>query len=355
MNYFGKIIFLFSLSLFNCTGSASAQIFLENKKGLNQNLKIFSGLKNENSLRFLYEDLDFSYIANIKFCPGSKDPFFKNLQLKSFNCSAIAYSDFGFLTHGILVQSKSNLPSKKLLIYNHGHGGLPLPTDLWATKLFNNLLDSNWDILFISMPFTGVDKLIHAVKIKTPDGDAIYDPKVLPEPHGGVHALLEIADTGRSNYMRFFIDSAVINAIALKPKYDQISYLGLSGGATTGLYSCAVLQDLLKECILVAGVMPSNLRLTPKTWGDAEQVTSSFHLKNPVMKVIRELTSSNTKLTLMYNSRDGCCFDEPSAIKFKYMLSSQGLLNLINFQIRDSVIHGYDPSTVYQILNRQLP
>jgi hypothetical protein len=349
-NTFSRTLFNCLLFLFSMLGSASAQIILENNAGLRETSNVLAAMKNENSLKYLYDDLDFAYVADAKNCPGLGDLFFAKIQTKFFTCSVISYSDFGFLTHGILVRSESDLRPKKLLIYNHGHGGLPLPTDLWAIELFNNLLSNNWDILFVSMPFTGVDKLTHAVKFKTPDGYTIYDPMVLPEPYGGFHALFEIADTGRSNYMRFFIDSTVVNAIKLESEYAEISFLGLSGGATTGLYSCAVLQDIVRKCILVAGVMPSNLRLTPKTWGDAEQVTSSFHLKNPVMKVIKELSQSNTELTLIYNNRDVCCFDEPSALKFKKMLRSQDLLKVINFQIRDSAIHGYDPSEIYRYL-----
>ncbi len=96
--------------------------------------------------------------------------------------------------------------------------------------------------------------------------------------------------------------------------------------------------------------MPSNLRLLPKTFGDVEQISSSFHLKNPVMKVVKEIVKSNTKLSLFYNSRDTCCFDDPSASQFKEMLRLNGTLQKINFEIKDSNVHGFDSNVISKIL-----
>lgn len=314
-----------------------------------QNLKVISKLKKVTSLNYLYEDLDFIYESKARECPGIDNAFFKKLNSYNLACSRIIYKDFGFKSHAVLIQSYSGEQTKKLLIYNHGHGGLPSTDDKWALELFNNLLAKGWDVLIVSMPLVGLDKLSNPVDVKTAEGIAIYDPKI--ELFGGVHAIFELMDVGNSHFMRFFIDNVVINAIELQPRYAEISYLGLSGGATTGLYACALLQDALSNCILVTGVMPANLRNSPKNFGDAEQISSSFHLRNPVMKVVSELSLSNTRLSLFYNSHDGCCFDGDSAIQFKEMLKKRNLLQRVNLSVWESHQHSYNSQDIENILS----
>ncbi len=83
-------------------------------------------------------------------------------------------------------------------------------------------------------------------------------------------------------------------ATAMRSQYASISYVGLSGGANTGLVACALLMDILKDCVLVAGVMPLKLRLlnASKDLGMQNSCLGIFDRKHSVMDLLR-IASSN--------------------------------------------------------------
>jgi len=178
--------------------------------------------------------------------------------------------------------------------------------------------------------------------LTTLDGPTVVD---YPSPR---HEVFETLDVGASNYMRFFIDSAVLPTIGWLDHYKNINYVGLSGGATVGLPACVLLKNVIKNCILVAGIMPLDLRVKYPEYilGDAEQITQSFHRIASVREMIAELKREKSNLVLMYNDEDPCCFQKKEALDFKNSLGTEAP----PFFIRHASAHEYDPEQILDIL-----
>ncbi len=302
--------------------------------------------KQHNSLGYLYDDIPYLISGNADYCPNIENTFFDEFKAYQLTCTAIVYRDFEFNNYAIKIQAKGN---DKLLIYNHGHDGLPKKSEAYAFKTLKTLLNTGSDILITSMPFTGINASNATVNVETHDGKAELDIQAMAMRK---HEVFELFKTGSSHYMRFFLDGAVLPVVDEVGKYRKINYLGLSGGATTGLYTCALLKEHIDNCILVAGVMPIHLRLTSRNFGDAEQITNSFYSKNSVMGLIEEISkTSSAKTHLIFNDKDPCCFDSANAIKFKDLLLSKALSN-VNFLILRSDRHDYDPKLIRSIINQ---
>lgn len=310
---------------------------------------VFKNIPSSNSLKYLYSDIEFSAPQDIPSskCEALNLEFIKKFPGYNKQCLSISYKIIGYKSYAVLIKSAmaSNLTTPNLLVYNHGHEGLPAESENFAYKFIVGALEAGNDVLLVSMPFTGVEKQYQSIMVKTWDGVTNYDPKDLEATPAAWHGVFEMFDTGSSHYMRFFMDSAVLNVLSMKNQYKKISFVGLSGGATTGLYACTVLKDILSNCILVAGVMPLKYRFTKNNFGDSEQVSSSFYKKNKVIDLVKEISRSKTRLQLIYNDKDACCFSGESARLFKEDLAVNSVNN-VNFIIRDSVAHDYDPDFI---------
>lgn len=316
-------------------------------------LNAFNKIPYSSSLKYLYSDIDFSAPKEeLSLNCGALDAdFIKKLSGYEKKCLSIDYKTTEYKTRAILIKGaiKNNSSSSRLLVYNHGHGGLPVESESFAYNLIFGALETGNDVLLVSMPFIGIDKQSQPIKVKTWDGEATYDPKVLEGSFAAWHGVFEMFDTGESHYMRFFIDNAVLNILSLEKQYKAINFVGLSGGATTGLYTCNVLKELLNNCILVAGVMPLKYRFTKATFGDAEQNSSSFFKKHSVIDLVKEISQSPEKLQLVYNDKDACCFNEESARQFKNDLEAAKIT--VDVLIRNSAAHNYDPDIILKSIN----
>lgn len=296
------------------------------------------------AVAYMYDDLDYAVNLDSAYCPAltSNREFFDRLPARNTECIRIYYRDQQFDTFAVLLRAAA--PRGKLLVYNHGHGGLPAADDDYAFDLLRTLLHDGTDVLLTSMPFVGLNRSADRAAVLTYDG-----PSQLDLQHFSEHKLFEVLDPGRSSYLRFFVDSAVLPLAQIAPRYHEINYLGLSGGATTGLAACALLQRVLSNCMLVAGVMPLDIRLRfpDKSFGDAEQFSASVNARAPVRRLIDELARSQVQLHLIYNDRDPCCFDGPAAQALKNSLSA----GRVEVTIRDSDRHAYDPEAILKILS----
>lgn len=247
-------------------------------------ISALNSISNNSSLRYLYEDISFTTISasNSKStCNQSSKVFWDEFAEFYTECFTIKYIPTNYSTHAVRIKSKTqtDFGGSKLLVYNHGHGGLPSKEERFSIEFLLKCLNSGMDVLIVSMPFTGVDERSQPVAFNTWDGKTVYNPSMLTGVPSANHGIFEMVNTGKSNYMRFFVDSAVINRLRLKKEYKTISFVGLSGGATTGLYTCNLLNHIVNNCVLVAGVMPLKFRFDKKTFGDSEQISSSFYKK----------------------------------------------------------------------------
>lgn len=312
--------------------------------------QIFSELGTDSLLRYLYADIDFIPDFNSSYCPKKNLEFFSKFAGHNVTCTRIEYENTEQKTYALIIHSNVTKIGflRNLLIYNHGHDGIPTEEETFAEKLFIETLRQGSDIMLVSMPYKGLDEINYRIRVKTWDGWGEFNPVDLDRSH----AVFELFDTGKSNFIRYFIDNAVINVMHFRNQYNRIDYLGLSGGATTGLYSCALLKKILSNCILVAGVMPAKFRLSRKNLGDVEQFSSSLLKEYKIIDLIREIGTSKTRLALVYNSSDACCFDNPSAGLFQEYLASEKIRNT-NFIVRESRIHGYDPAVMLELLGNK--
>lgn len=343
-----KKLLIISVSALACLSMS----LLSHADSLRQN--VFNKIPSSSSLKYLYSDIEFSGPQDDtdSNCEALNLEFIKKFPTYNKQCLSIGYEITGYRSYAVLIKGtlKNNSTTPSLLVYNHGHGGLPAETENFAYTLIADALETGNDVLLVSMPFIGVDKQYQSIMVKSWEGETNYDPKDLEATPAAWHGVFEMFDTGKSHYMRFFMDSAVLNILNMKKQYKKINFVGLSGGATTGLYTCNVLKDILDNCILVAGVMPLKYRFIKINFGDAEQVSSSFFRKSKVVDLIREISQSKTKLQLVYNNKDACCYTEETANLFKKELEANKINN-IGFIVRNSTAHDYDPAFILNSIN----
>ena len=140
------------------------------------------------------------------------------------------------------------------------------------------------------------------------------------------------------------IDKSKVNGLPAK-RYEEVSYVGLSGGATTGLSACAVFA--FKKCILVAGFLPFYLRVQNiNSWGDAEQITKSLYSIFPYEKIMEMAALMSKSVVYIYNRSDPCCFADPEASRFRNDFPRYDI------RVVDNNNHSFDSAYIINDLSR---
>lgn len=140
----------------------------------------------------------------------------------------------------------------KLLVYNHGHGGLPQAADTFALGFLSAAIAAGHDLLITSMPLTGLNTPIEtsSYEIRTRGhGEPTPVARSILTTFFSMHALYEVIDDP-DHYMHYFIDGAVVPVSVLasplyaseqtpylptRPPvdamaYTEVNFVGLSGG-----------------------------------------------------------------------------------------------------------------------------
>lgn len=297
--------------------------------------------------KLLYSDFDAYYSDfDSRNCSVYTGIFHKKIISFRKECAQTHYESTNYYSESMLIRGRSIAGiKKKLLIYNHGHGGIPNSDESWATNLVLKVLNAGNDVLIISMPLVGLNKFKNKIIINTWDGRASIDEES-PEQH----AYLAHLNTGRSSILRLFIDDAIFAYMNLNGYYDEISYVGFSGGAWVGLSICSILRNKLNQCVLASGVLPSHLRLTNKNIGDFEQFDSRILSSYNIYSTIENIALSSTNLNLVYNRRDPCCFDGDSALAFKNSLENNLKLGKI-IRIENFDKHRFDENQIFSFIH----
>jgi hypothetical protein len=335
-------------------------------------LKILSGCGGGGNLnqpdaisiqRFLFDNEIYTISADSN---GSNLPskITQAFALKENTIKSIEVFSIGYLN--------TNLPSKfaiinpqksngSLIIYNHGHDGLPVDGQVWAGEFFNLSLNHGYSILLTSMPLVGLN---------TPRADTEYwinaignygqsavDYRLLST--WPIYHEIYQAIAGSGNFMHFFVDAAVlplsflsekkppaaiINSNGLNfPKFDSIHYVGLSGGGFSGLVACAFVQ--YRSCTLIAGFLPTALKLGAlKNWGDSEQWAAGFFSHYSYEDLMRMAAMNSPSTTYIYNSNDDCCFSDPAATEFKLKHPEYDI------RVLPRNTHSFDPLYILNII-----
>lgn len=257
----------------------------------------------------------------------------------------------------------------KLLVYNHGHAGWVADADTWAIEFLKSALLGGYDILMTSMPLVGLNSARSepgAQYVMIPRGAArpyvIADPLLRQNSANNPHPLYEVLGD-LDHFMHYFIDGAVIPAsliaghlgraerlpylpqppVLAPPRYTEINYVGLSGGATVGLVACAVHR--FDRCVLISGFLPEHLRVIDhKNFGDVEQITRSFYGRFDVRTLMGLARASSGKLVMVYNRHDPCCFADPAASIFQRTFPGYDI------RVTDLKLHGFVASDVMSML-----
>jgi hypothetical protein len=272
---------------------------------------------------------------------------------------AIQYESTNLPQLSLLLISKNR--NSSMVVYNHGHDGLPVAGQAWAIDFINLLLARGYSVLLTSMPLVGLN-------------EPIKNQRYWLDPVGGTsrteiaqdfvetwptyHQIYQGIKTSGS-FMHFFVDSpalvphALSNAqhpnltvkISNAEYFERIHYVGLSGGGFSGLIACGLFK--FKSCTLVAGFLPFEFKFAAiNDWGDSEQWAEGFFTNYSYehLMVLAEAKSAN--VSYIYNSGDDCCFADPSASNFKYAYPKHNIIVL------NRSSHSFEPGYVFDLIDR---
>jgi hypothetical protein len=247
-----------------------------------------------------------------------------------------------------------------LIIYNHGHDGLPTNNQSWAVDFINKALQGGYGVSITSMPLLGLNAPDSPVEYyMIPKGDQGFTTigkTLLQWPI--IHQIYQ-AINGSGNFMHFFVDGSVLPAHFLGPnikprsyfvndvqgliRFNSVHYVGISGGGFSGLISCALYS--YRSCTLIAGFLPFKYKIIDlKNWGDSEQYADSFFNKFSYEELIKIASRKSLKMTYIYNSDDECCFSEPAVSAFR------GDYPHLDIVIQKRREHAFDPDYIISII-----
>ena len=169
------------------------------------------------------------------------------------------------------------------------------------------------------------------------------------------HAIFELIDD-QDNFMHYFVDGAVLTSNLVSgapnphgvsddyqgPTYDDVDYVGLSGGGAMGLITCAI--HALTSCVLVSGFVTEDLRIeNASNFGDTEQIAAGFYEKFTIRQLMA-MSDDNGSLVLVYNRNDPCCFADPAASEMKSRFPDYRVV------VTDLATHGYVAEDILKLL-----
>jgi hypothetical protein len=279
----------------------------------------------------------------------------------------ISYTNTSFPQYAVLFRKPRN---SKLLVYNHGHGGVPHSSEMFAADFLNKSIAEGFDVLFTSMPLLGINRPDPSenywVTTFGNKNKATVDNKLLSVEISWplTHSIFEMIDDP-DHYMHFFIDEMILSSVLQNNsdmydkgkvfvseivgfptlEYRKIVYVGFSGGGNTGLVACAIYS--YDACILIAGFFPEYLRVQDiNALGDAEQVARSLYLRFPYEDILDVAESVSKRMVYIYNSGDSCCFADPQASQFKTDFPA------LDIRITPLTYHGYVADDIIDLIKQ---
>jgi hypothetical protein len=311
---------------------------------------------------FLYQDEEIEY-GIIDEPDAHIQSILIKLPLSWEKISNVSYRFLKYKNTNLPAVNALIIPKNKngsLIIYNHGHDGLPTLDQSFAVEFINIALSQGFSISIDNMPLTGLNQpQLHKIYYMIAKGNAestIIGKSLLQWPI--IHQIYQAIDS-RGNFRHFFIDGSLSTAHFLSNekkqrnyfkreasediKFNNVHYVGLSGGGFAGLVSCALYS--YESCTLIADFLPFKYKILDlKNWGDSEQWADSFFGKFSYEYLISLANINSKKLTFLYNSNDECCFANPAALDFK---NSNPNLNIIIVQ---SNKHSFNPTQIFNII-----
>jgi len=281
-----------------------------------------------------------------------------NLNDKQLFLYSVEYQSTNLPSYAVMIKGEGN---SKLFLYNPGHSHLTT-IGAFSVDMMNMMISRGYDVLFVSMPLVGLNEIDAGQQYW-----AKFHGQAAPAPfHNSLisawvhfHAVYQtISDN--DNFLHFFSDTAFFYALESAPErverkfvsptvvgsgltrgnYQNVSYLGLSGGGTVGLPICGLVK--FDKCVLVAGFLPLYLRSQQAdSWGDSEQIADSIYA-NYSYEHLMAIAATASKMVYIYNSHDTCCFSDPIATKFRLDFPQYDIRVVQNYD------HSFDPVYIAQ-------
>ena len=255
------------------------------------------------------------------YLPKDLDEKFKIYESKTYNLSNL----------GVLHKSKK---SKKLLIYNHGHNGNAYDFSFFL-KIKKLYLDKDFDVLVLSMPIRGMNLLsnremsfpVNPYKNILPNFDLEY----------------KFYRTNKHNIFRNFYDKNypnkkplsiflsgnyfLIKKIIQLEDYEEIKFIGHSGGGLLGLYYMYLIPEI-KESYFASSFFTKTHRID-FNGGDWEHYHTDFIKKNTYFDLIfGSLIDGNNKFSrkiiFQFNRYDPTCCGYPHSKNFSFLINKLG-------------------------------
>ncbi len=264
--------------------------------------------------------------------------------------SATGYPELEWGFQAFLVRHPAaTRSSARLLVYNHGHVGWYFSAPD-ARALLRQAYNDGYDLLLTAMPMVAWNAPTHPVRAKTWDGWGAFLPTAQS------HAFFAMLDTGRSHYLKFFLDPVIVplNQTLADYSYETVDMVGISGGGWTALLVGAI-EPRIRKVVSVAGFLPMRHRDQSRDFGDIEQVAASFYRifsYDLLVAAASRPGQNGRELWLMYNSDDPSCFGGAQAARYASELRQQGNQD-VRIVVRQSQKHDLDPVMIREILSGQ--
>ena len=285
------------------------------------------------------EIVTFNKVINFK---DKKNIFFNNLITEKTIDSKIdqvfVVKYYGIRNYGILHKSVN---SKKLLIYNQGHGG-----NSYNYKYFNKIKDEflkrDYDLLNLNMPIRGFNQLSNA-KMSFPVNPYFYEfsDTNIQYTHETTKKHTVFSNFYDSKYKHkkpfaLFISGNyyLIKNIIKQNDYSEIIFVGHSGGGLMGLFYLNLFPEIEKG-YLSASFLPKMYNLNSD--GDWEYIYTHFLKKNTYFdllfgSLIDENQSFSRKIILQYNKYDPVCCSYPYSESFSKNINEFAKYNNLNLK-----------------------
>lgn len=319
--------------------------------------------QSESLVKFLYEGEVIEY-QNIDVSEEHINKIKVDLKINWHNVSDIKFSSVKYINTNlpaIAVLLVPKIKNNSLIIYNHGHDGLPTHEQSFAFDFIDKAISTGFSVLIDSMPLVGLNlpdnSKRYYITAKGIDSSPVeISQSYFQWPY--IHQIYQ-AIKGSGSSMHFFVDGSLAaaqyhsnstgvsyfnyNSNINAYKYNNIHYVGLSGGGFVGLISCAIFN--YRTCTLIAGFIPFKYKMSSlNNWGDSEQWMDSFFNRFTYEDLINMAAQKIRILNFIYNSDDDCCFSNPAALEFKNDNPS------LNILIVDSSKHAFDPGQVLDLI-----
>jgi len=228
-----------------------------------------------------------------------------------------------------------------LVAYFQGHSGNPLRSDE-QYQLQSGVIERGCDMISFSMLGIGLNAGLHSFPSSIYRGEGNI---TLTERDAHIHANYASYFDGRFpdvDPIALFIYGHYAILQEILGDYRSIKMTGISGGGWMVVLLAPFLPQV-DHTIAVAGTAPLYLRQRAQNLGDYEEYFAPFWRSADYwdfyfLATMKEDGKQTRDLTLVYNTRDPCCFGEPTGTIMAAVLDEFPRIDVVNLEKSEHVI-----------------